>query len=240
MTRETQAEPRKFGVIYNNTQIDETLFNSTAKKYGVKFDPGAVISYDAPSGVDTALAQQVAPTAISKLKELGVTSIILLTESTMVTALTNQATSQDFHPEWVMSGFGYAELAFTARNYDQDQFSHAFGLSNLPPSAAASTTGTTSTASVQEPVQWYWGAGKGTTSITAANALNWLMSGIQYAGPKLTPQTFQQGMFAVPAAAARHRARQRASSTATGRPPGCRTTSTSAVPRTSPPSGGIR
>jgi hypothetical protein len=50
-------------------------------------------------------------------------------------------------------------------------------------------------------VQWYWGRGNGTANVqTTATVANWLMSGIMYAGPKLTPQTFKQGYFAIPAA----------------------------------------
>src|SRR5262249_42266215 len=116
----TKKATRKFGVIYNNTQIDEKLLMATAKKYGLTFDPQAIVSYDAPTGVDSALVQQVAPTTVAKMKQLGVTTLILLADGPMISALTTQATSQGWHPEWITSGFGYAELAFFGRGYDQD------------------------------------------------------------------------------------------------------------------------
>ena len=78
--------------------------------------------------------------------------------------------------------------------YDQDQWAHTFGISNVwPGSPTAPTT-------VPNVVQWYWGPDKGTYQITYTNALAWLMPGIMYAGPKLTPQTLKQGFFSVPAA----------------------------------------
>jgi hypothetical protein len=90
------------------------------------------------------------------------------------------------------------DFQFFAHGYDQDQWSHAFGLVNLPPSnpAVASTLGSANT----DAVQWYWGKGKGTSSGNTNNDVNWIMSGIMYAGPKLTPKTFQQGFFSVPGA----------------------------------------
>ena len=40
-------QTRKFGVIYADPVTDTNLFNKTAAKYGVKFAPGAMISYPA-------------------------------------------------------------------------------------------------------------------------------------------------------------------------------------------------
>ena len=50
------------------------------------------------------------------------------------------------------------------------------------------------------PLEWYWGAGVGTqvTSVVPRD-LVWLMRGIHTAGPNLTPKTFQQGLFSIPA-----------------------------------------
>ena len=191
---------RKLGLVYPDPVIDVDLFSKTLAKYGGKIDPAAVVSYPASTSTsgDPTVAQEQAPTTITKFKDSGVTTIIVLADSSMITALTKQATAQDYHPEWVMASYNYSDLSLFARSYDQDQWAHAFGLSNLPP-ISSSLTGS-SGASVIDPVQWYWGAGKGTTSATIFTGLNWIMSGIMYAGPKLTPKTMQQGFFAVPGA----------------------------------------
>ena len=116
--------------------------------------------------------------------------MLLLADPAMVTAMTKQATAQDYRPEWVYLGTGNIDFPLLARTYDQSQWAHAFGLSNVWPGTPATTT---------EPslVQWYWG-NQGTYGVNYANTVNWLMLGIMYAGPKLTPTTLKQGFFAIP------------------------------------------
>ena len=46
---------------------------------------------------------------------------------------------------------------------------------------------------------WYWGPNKGIYSAGTVGTLYTVNAGIMLAGPKLTPQTFQQGLFAMPA-----------------------------------------
>jgi len=190
-------QTRKLGMVYSPTVIDTALFDKTLAKYGAKLAPGAVINYpssNSPFG-DPTVAQEQAGTAITKLKTAGVTTVMLLTDSAMITAMLKQANSQDYHPEWIIAGYQYTDLAFFARNYDQNQWAHAFGISNIAPPVVTTQTGAT----LLDPVQWYWGKGRGTSSVFIENIVNWLMQGIMYAGPKLTPQTFEQGYFAVPA-----------------------------------------
>jgi hypothetical protein len=192
------GQTRKLGIVRPDGVIDVDLFDKTLAKYGAKIAPGAVIVYPASTATtgDPTVAQQQAPTAVTKLKDEGVTTVVLLSDSAMTKALLAQATTQGYQPEWIISGFQNQEFFLTARGYDQAQWAHAFGLSNLPPFSSATST----TANLYDPVQWYWGQGKGTSSATIFTGLNWVMSGIMYAGPKLTAKTFQQGLFAVPGA----------------------------------------
>jgi hypothetical protein len=191
------SQTRKFGLVYADPVTYLPEFNKAAAKYGVKFAPGASISYaaiDNPFG-DPAAAAQQAPTIIAKFKSLGVTSILLLADSGMVGALTKAATSNDYHPEWIIGAFNYSDLGFFARQYDQDQWDHAFGISNLPPPVVSSTPANPAL----DAVQWYFGAGKGTSSTQHGNLVDKFTQLITYAGPNLTPKTMQQGMFSVPA-----------------------------------------
>ena len=191
---------RELGVVYSDTVINTGLFDKALAKYGARIAPGAAITYPASGSItgDPTVAQENAPTAITKLKSVGVTTIILLADSAMTTALLRQATAQDYHPEWIISAYQYSDFPLFARGYDQTQWEHAFGISNLPPISSNFTSD--AGAAVIDPVQWYWGTGKGVTSATVFEGLNWVMSGIMYAGPKLTPGTFRQGFFSVPAA----------------------------------------
>ena len=186
---------RKFGVV-RSSAIDDTYFNQTLSRYGVKIAPNASITYPGSTSTtgDPTIAQENAPVAITKLKAAGVTTIILLSDAQMTGALTKQATAQDYHPEWVYAGAFNIDFPVLPRvYYDQDQWGHAFGLSNVWPGSPNAPT------SPPNVVQWYWGPNRGTYQITYTNALDWLVRGIMYAGPNLTPQTLKQGFFSIPA-----------------------------------------
>ena len=50
-----------------------------------------------------------------------------------------------------------------------------------------------------DSLNWYWGVDAGTQAGAVSSNILWLLSGIQAAGPNLTPKTFAQGLFAIPA-----------------------------------------
>jgi hypothetical protein len=189
---EMQQETRTFGLVQNEV-VDVDYFNETLAKYDVKIAPSATVTYAGTTSTlgDPVVAQEQAPVAVAKMKGAGVTSVILLADSAMTTAMTKQATEQDYSPEWIYAGSNL-DLPLLARSYDQDQWAHAFGLSNVPPGAPT-------TATPPNVIQWYWGTGKGTFGVSYTNAINWLMLGIMYAGPNLTAKTLQQGFFSIPA-----------------------------------------
>ncbi len=193
-----QDQTRKFGLVISDV-LDISYFNDALEKYGAKLAPGATITYPGTTSTtgDPAVSQEHAPIAITKLKSAGVTSIILLSDGGMTGELTKQATAQDYHPEWIYAGSFNIDFPVLARAfYDQDQWAHAFGLSNVWPGSPTPAAGAPT---IPTAIQWYWGPNKGTFQITYSNAIGWLMSGIMYAGPKLTPQTLKQGFFAIPA-----------------------------------------
>ena len=157
------------------------------------------------SGVYTgeaALAQEQAPVIVTRMKDAGVTTVVMFSDLAMNQAMMAQATLQEWYPEWFVTGALFGDLGLFARTYDQTQFAHAFGISNLfpyttpepppvPPEKAADG---------ERELNWYWGEGVGTwANSLVPNRLGWLLSGIHAAGPKLTPQTFRQGLFSIPA-----------------------------------------
>jgi hypothetical protein len=188
-------QTRKFGLVRSDV-FDTDRFNQTLAKYKGKIAPGATTTYPGTTSTlgDPAVAQEQAPVIAGKLKSAGVTTVVLIADSAMVNALTKQATAQDYHPEWVYTGTQNIDLPLLARGYtDQEQWSHAFGISNVPPGSPTAPT------TVPNSIQWYFGPGKGTFGISYTNAVGWLVTAIMYAGPKLTPQTVKQGFFAIPA-----------------------------------------
>ena len=198
---ELQAKTRKFGLVMIDDLIDRDLFDETLAEYGGK---GATIAtestYVGSGGAfgDPEQAQRDGPVMVTRMKSAGVTTVVLFTDVAMNRALMEQATAQDWYPEWFMTGSGFYDLAIFAAGYPEEQTEHAFGISLIPPyldapPEIADITGPTGA------YNWFWGNGVGTTSGVAVGITSWLLPGIHHAGPKLTPNTFKQGLFAMPA-----------------------------------------
>jgi hypothetical protein len=193
-------QERKFGVVYSGgtAGLDIDQYNAALSTW--KAPPSAVeLSFEAPVGAGTdaatAAAQQQAPTMIGRLKEQGVTTVVLFTSSTLITPLLEQATSQDYHPEWITTGYGFQDLDILARNFDQEQFSHAFGLGVIRPAVLSQGT------SGAEPVfPWYWGPDNGTYNVQLLGELFVLRAGVHLAGPNLTAKRVHDALFKMPAA----------------------------------------
>jgi hypothetical protein len=187
-----QSKPRKFATIYTQGVIDISGFDREFAKYkGKSAQNFAYESNGSPLG-DPQRAQDAAPSIVTKLKSLGVTSVVMFTDIGMTTAVLQQATKQEYRPEWIITGNQFQDVVFLARNYDQDQWAHAFGLSTVSPTLADGSI-------AQTPVGWYWGPNRGTEQVVVDTWLRWFFDGVQAAGPRLTAKTFQQGQFATPA-----------------------------------------
>ena len=76
---------RVFGAIYPERGIDWQYFESTAKKEGLKLAPGAELSYSVPldTSQTSAKNQEEAPILVAKLKDAGVTTVLLFAAYTM-------------------------------------------------------------------------------------------------------------------------------------------------------------
>jgi hypothetical protein len=191
-----QGKTRRFGVVYSPTLVDYAGFTATLAKYrGDK--PVAAIEYTAVNtgnSSDSLTAnREVAPTIVAKLKSAGVNNIIVLSNASMTQALTEAATKQDFRPEWTITGYGVNDFDYGDRNFDQDQWAHAFGIGSFPP-AVLDTPEVSS-----KLFQWYWGEHQGTVQAQTTGVLGILYLGLHMAGPRLTATTFQEGLFALPA-----------------------------------------
>jgi hypothetical protein len=191
-----QTKKRVFGTVRSDspTAPDFQPALDELKKRGVKLSQD--LSYTPPldsSQIGTA-AEEAAPTLVAKLKDTGVTSVLVLpADYQMTAALTNAATKNDYHPEWIVMGTGYADIGALARTFDQDQWRHAFGVSGLYMPVKGLTAGPSDLA-----FQWYWGPNAGAYSQAVVTNLEQLYAGIHMAGPKLTPENFKAGMFSRP------------------------------------------
>jgi hypothetical protein len=108
--------------------------------------------------------------------------------------LTKEATNQGYFPEWIVTGSTLTDTSAFARLYDQRQWSHAFGISELPARVNEVDS---------EPFavhEWAFG-----TAPRAASTYSLLypdplifFTGVHLAGPRLDPQTFRDGLFSYP------------------------------------------
>ncbi len=197
-----RTKERKFGLVYPSASDaipypDLALFEKTLKKYG----GGTIatkVEYTGAVGADTAtidgLNQQAALPIIAKLKDAGVTTVVLITSQSMTKALTNAATTQDFRPEWFCAEWFNCSFDYYARQNDQAQWSHAFGIGSLYPALEGDALD-----NYAKMFQWYYGPDQGTPSAAVLSYLNNFYAGIHMAGPKLTPKTWQAGLYARPA-----------------------------------------
>jgi hypothetical protein len=190
-----QSKPRVFGVVYpgGDQGVNLALFNKEFSGYGGKV--GLAVSYDfgTDPSAGAAKVQEQAPTIITKLKSAGVTTIVNFADGTTTTpALTQAATSQNYFPEWIVTGSGYQDIDVVARLSDPKQMAHAFGLVWFVPYVQG----------YQDPqkalFQWYWGTNQGTQSVGANSLLFPLYTGVQLGGPQLTAKTFEQALVKYP------------------------------------------
>jgi hypothetical protein len=138
--------------------------------------------------------QADARTIAAKLKAANATSIIFSGDPIFPQYLTKEMTAGNYFPEWVMSGTVLADTNVFARSFDQKQWAHAFGLqltpTKLPKDKQDSFT----------LHHWWYNTDPPTENnfaIVKGN-VEYLMRGLQLAGPKLTPEAFKAGMDAAP------------------------------------------
>jgi hypothetical protein len=192
---DVKDDTRRFGIVYYGATIDYEGFTDALSKYGGKI----TTPIEFTTSTDTTQMANAAATAVTKMKSQGVTTVI--TAIGVATQLMDAADKQDWTPEWFHSGFGYSDLAILARAYPETQSKHYFGLSPIPAIVEPEVVTPPAVPYVNQvnPLTWYWGPGVGTSTARVVSPANWLLRGIHAAGPDLTPKTFKQGLFSLPA-----------------------------------------
>jgi hypothetical protein len=182
-----KSKTRAFGVIHPTTGFDMAQYQKYLKQNGGSA-VGVDVSYD-PTNTQQ-MAEQ-AQTIVSKLKASGVTSVVLFADFMLLGPLLKAATAQDYHPEWVFTGYQFQDFDGFPRSFDQDQMKHAFGIGTLLPSVKGGSPDL-------DLFTWYMGPNRGTTWATANGLFGYLYTAIQFAGPKLTAANVKKGLFARP------------------------------------------
>ena len=184
---------RRFGIVRYDDEPG-TFDKSFEHFQGLLEDRGVEISADVPYQLDLERAQETARTVIAALKEANVTSVILAGDPVFPLFLTNEATAQEFFPEWVVMGYAFSDTAVFGRLYDQRQWSHAFGVTLLP------TRQTDAVDELATVLTWQTGQPPiAKTFRVLVQAALIFFTGVHLAGPDLTPETFEAGLFRFPA-----------------------------------------
>jgi len=159
-------------------------------------DAGLDVAFNASYVLDLNTITTQADSIISQLKDKGITSVACGCDPLMVAALVAKADEVDYHPEWLIIGVGFVDLDLVGQMISQqapDQWSHAFGASPWGAQQAIEDgAGFKALQSVHPEVE--------PSKLTEIlyYQLYQLVIGIQMAGPELTPQNFETGMFSYP------------------------------------------
>jgi hypothetical protein len=183
-------QPRKYGLLVPDDPVyQQCIDDGRAKLKAAGIDFAKEIRY----GLDFSKMQQEAPNIVAQLKQAGVTTLVLVTDPALPYFLTGAATQQDYWPEWVVTGTVLTDVDVVGQFYDQDQWQFAAGQSFLSDIFQGNDS---------ESYRAYKAVRPDEPAITRDQyyySFLMLFIGLQMAGPNLTPESFQAGMFSYPA-----------------------------------------
>jgi hypothetical protein len=143
--------------------------------------------------LNPATAAEQARALIQKMRTDRVTSILVFSEPIGPAFFTKGATAQGFFPEYVMVGVNFTDYDLVGRLYDQAQWVNAFGVSHISARVAKERQEAT--------VAYHRGGGTGLPHGQAELDyfyMGLIATGVQMAGPNLTPLTFERGLLTMP------------------------------------------
>jgi hypothetical protein len=185
-----RIKKRKVAVVYPDTSVTtpsahrlEAIIKQCA--------PGSV--FDSPYSSDTSTAASQANTQATKMKSAGVTSVLWFSDPIAPAYGTKSEASQDYHPEQVLAGSGLLDYDALAQTYDQSEWKNAFGPSDL----AQTTSINVQDAGRIWKAEHQSGSPNPNSNLMTSYALG-VAGGIEAAGPKLTPLTYEYGLLSSP------------------------------------------
>jgi hypothetical protein len=135
-----------------------------------------------------------ASNVIAQLKDSGITSVLCACDPVMLAlGLTPKANEQGYEPEWMTSGLAFVDQDIVSQLIDTRQWQHAFGIAFNAESEPQGRS---------FPYAAYKQVRPGDEPAFGVEELYYQMYllaiGVQMAGPNLTPETLEAGMFAYP------------------------------------------
>jgi hypothetical protein len=133
-----------------------------------------------------------AANVVAQLKSRGSTSIFCGCDPIFPVFLTTKAAEQNYNPEWVVVGVALTDHDLVGQLYDQEQWARAAGVSyagSILPQRAGIGYAAYKSFKKDEPA----------FAVEIIYAQMYMLAlGIQLAGPNLTPESFERGMFTYP------------------------------------------
>jgi hypothetical protein len=181
--------PRKFAIVAPASTDDQLSIDAAQQIMQQAGCSATKVIYN----LDLGTAAQQAAGIISELKADKVTTVLYAGDPVFPVYLSGQAANQSYLPEFVINGTNLTDMDYVAQEWNQEFAAHVLGISpNEPAIAPDQTAGYAAYKSVSPST-----APAAFVNLIYAQ-MQMLAIGIQMAGPDLTPQTFQQGMFDYP------------------------------------------
>jgi len=183
-----RGRPRVYGLVApENAEYQESVdrYVSATGERGIRFAKS--LRYK----LDIASMPNQASNIVAQLKDAGVTTVVCACDPVMLAlGMAPKANEQGWEPEWLTGGLAFVEQDIVAQLIDSRQWRHAFGTAfnaeSEPQGASFPYAAFKQIRPDDEPAF-------GVEEIYYQMYL--LALGIHLAGPNLTPQTFEAGMF---------------------------------------------
>jgi hypothetical protein len=185
------GQPRRFAVVApENDEYQESVRVYMARAQELGFNIELNMKYK----LEIASMPNQASNIIAQLKDKGITTVICACDPVMLAlGMAPKANEQSYEPEWVTSGLAFVDQDIVSQLIDSRQWSHAFGIAY---NAESEPQGRSFPYAAYKQMRPNDEPAFGVEEIYYQMYL--LAIGIQMAGPNLTPQTFEAGMFAYP------------------------------------------
>ncbi|MEE9414182.1 MAG: hypothetical protein V3V01_02785 [Acidimicrobiales bacterium] len=185
-------QERVFGRIWLESSAasveSNARFETALEEFGVS------IAESQSYALNPATLQEAAATVIARMKDAGVTSVIFNGDPIAPREFTNEATAQNYFPEWIVTGSVLIDTTAFSRTYNQEQWAHAFGISNQAARVDRQVAGSFS------KYEWFHGeppAADGNIGVINPTVQTFF-SFLQGTGPNLTIETFNDATFLAP------------------------------------------
>jgi hypothetical protein len=184
-----QGRPRKFATLApENSWYQESVENAQSIIQKAGKQPGLNRKYV----LDLSTMSDQATAIIAQMKSQNITTILCGCDPILPVFLSGVANREGYYPEFIITGTALTDADIVAQLWNQNFAKHAFGVSSLngfvPPTRTIAYAAYKSVRK-DEPA----------FSVDLIYYQMYQMAiGVQLAGPNLTPQSFQQGMFSYP------------------------------------------